>query len=110
MINQFRVDRDFAIQIIWNWNIHVENYNSLLKDLEKIEKNRQVNRKNVNLLRRENKNVNKFNVEVFKLNKNKQKLLDELNILRMNFTTTSIFSHVDKFKTNNVKFVNRNIE
>ena len=83
----------------------------MLKDLEKIEKkNKQINRENVNLFKRENRNVNKLNVEIFKLNKNKQKLLENLNILRMNSTTTSIFSHVDKFKTDNVKLVNRNIE
>ena len=40
MINQFRINRDFAIQIIWDWNTHVENYNSLLKNLEKVEKNK----------------------------------------------------------------------
>ena len=71
---------------------------------------KKINRKNVNLLKREKKSVNKFNVEIFKFNKEKQKLLNELNIFRMNFTTTSIFSHVDKFKIDIVKLVNRNIE
>ena len=110
MIDQFRVDRDSAVQIIWDWNIHVENYNSLLKDLEKIEKNRQSNRDIVSLLRRESRNVEKLNVQIFKLKENNQILQDQVNILRMNSATTSTSQNDNKLKIDNAKLVIRNIE
>ena len=110
MLDQFRVDRDFAVQIIWNWNIHVKNYNSLLKDLEKIKKNRQNNRDIVNILRRESRIVKKLNIQIFKLKENNQILQDQVNILRMNSATTSISQNDNKLKIDNAKLVTRNIE
>ena len=110
MINQFRIDRDFAVQIIWDWNIHVKNYNSLLKDLEKIEKNRQSNRNIVNILKRENRIVEKFNTQIFKLKENNQILQDQVNTLRMNSAITFISQNDNKLKIDNVKLIIRNIE
>ena len=89
----------------------------MFKIFDKIEKNKQNNRKIVNLFKRKNKNINKFNIENFKFivemkkfNENKQILQNEMRILRLNFTTTFIFHNVIKFKIDNVKFVNRNIK
>ena len=110
MIDQLRVDRDSAVQIIWDWNTHVENYNSLLKDFEKIEKNRQSNRDIVSLLRRESRNVEKFNTQISKLKENNQILQDQVNTLRMNSATTSISQNDNKLKIDNAKLVIRNIE
>ena len=92
MITQFRIDRDFAIQIIWDWNIHVENYNSLLKDFEKIEKNKQSNQNIVNIFKRENRIVKKLNIQIFKFKKNNQILQNQMNIFRMNFGDNPIYS------------------
>ena len=110
MLNQFQIDRDSAIQIIWDWNIHVENYNSLLKNFEKIEKNRQNNRDTVNIFRRESRIVKKLNIQIFKLKKNNQILQNQVNILRMNSATTFISQNDNKLKIDNAKLVIRNIE
>ena len=44
MLNQLKIDRDARVQTVWNWNAHVEDYNSLLKNLERVEKNKKHNR------------------------------------------------------------------
>ena len=73
-------------------------HNTMFKNFDKIETNKQNNRKIVNLFKRENKNIKKFNVEIFKFiikmknfNENKQILQNKIKKFRLNFTITFIF-------------------
>ena len=110
MLNQLKIDRDAEIQIISNWNSHVENYNSLLKDFEKVEKNKRINREIASILRRESRIIDKLNTQIEELNRKKQNLHDEIDILRLNSAITSTFQNDIKLKIDNAKLVNRNIE
>ena len=110
MLNQFKIDRDAEVQIISNWNSHVENYNSLLKDFEKVEKNKRINREIASILRRESRIIDKLNTQIEELNRKKQNLHDEIDILRLNSAITSTFQNDIKLKIDNAKLVNRNIE
>ena len=81
----------------------------MLKNFEIIEKKR-INRKIANIFKRENKIINEFNIQIEKLNRKKQNLHDEINIFRLNFAITFTFQNDIKFKIDNVKLINRNIE
>ena len=82
----------------------------MFKNFEKIEKNKQINREIANIFRRENKIINKFNIQIEKLNRKKQNLHDEIDIFRLNFAITFTFQNDIKFKIDNVKLINRNIK
>ena len=89
----------------------------MIKNFEKIEKNKKHNREIVNLFRRENRNINQLNVDKFKLSIENEKLKDdnqtlrdEMNTLRMNSTTTFISQSDIKLKAENAKLINRNVE
>ena len=82
----------------------------MFKDFEKIEKDKRINREIASILKRENRIINKLNIQIEKLNREKQNLHDEIDIFRLNSAITFTFQNDIKFKIDNAKLVNRNIE
>ena len=75
----------------------------MIKNFEKVEKNKQHNRKIVNLFRRKDKNINKLNVDNFKFNIENKKLINrniklqnEINALKIKTSLTNFISFIDK--------------